>query len=201
MRGLELQLGRAAPRLVLGDAGGFLDQLAPIGRARAEDHPDLALLDDGVRLGAEPGIHQQLVHVAQPADFAVDQVLALARSIQPPRHFDGSRDRRRVVLHADRRGRYDRQHAAGRRQQHVAQPQPHLGGAGGLARVAAVEDHVFHPVAAQALGALLAQHPGDGVGHVALAAPVRPDDGGDAAIEGQMRAIGERLEAGDFKLL
>ncbi len=63
--GLELELGRAAPRLVLGDARGFLDQLPPVGRPRAENHADLALLDDGVGLGAETGIHQQLVHVAQ----------------------------------------------------------------------------------------------------------------------------------------
>ena len=33
LRGLELQLRRAAARLVLRDAGGFLDQLTPIGRA------------------------------------------------------------------------------------------------------------------------------------------------------------------------
>ena len=33
LRRLELQLGGPAPRLVLRDAGGFFDQLAPIGRA------------------------------------------------------------------------------------------------------------------------------------------------------------------------
>ena len=38
LRGFELQLRGAAPRLVLGDAGGFLDQLPPVGRPRAEDH-------------------------------------------------------------------------------------------------------------------------------------------------------------------
>ena len=46
LRRFELQLGGAAARLVLGDARGLFDQLAPIGRARAEDLPDLALLDD-----------------------------------------------------------------------------------------------------------------------------------------------------------
>ena len=93
LRRLELQLGGAAARLVLGDAGGFLDQLAPVGRPRAEDHADLALLDDRVGLGAEPGVHQQLVHVAQPAHFAVDQVFALARAVQAPRDFDVARER------------------------------------------------------------------------------------------------------------
>ena len=92
LRGFELQLGRAAARLVLRDAGGFFDQLAPIGRPRAEDHADLALLDDRVGLGAEAGVHQQLVDVAQAADLAVDQVLALARAVQAPRDLDVARE-------------------------------------------------------------------------------------------------------------
>ena len=199
-RGLELELGCAAPRLVLGDAGGFLYELAPVRRSRAEDHPDLALLDDGVGLGAQACVHQELVHVAQPADLAVDEIFALARSIQPPRHFDGARNRRRVVFQRVDRG--DKRHrATGLCQKHVAQAQTHLGSTRGLSRIAAVEDHVFHPVAAKALGALFAQHPGDGVGDVALAAPVWPDDSGDAAIEREVRSIRERFEAGDFKLL
>ena len=83
--------------------------------------------------------------------------------------------------------------------QHAAEAQPHFGGRGRLARVAAAEDHVFHLLAAQALGALLAHHPGDGVGDVALAAAVRADDGGDALVEGQLGAIGKRFEAVDFE--
>ena len=86
--GIELQLGGPAARLVLGDPGGFLDQLPAVGGTRAEDQPDLALLDDRVGLRAEAGVHQELVDVLQPADLAVDQVLALARSIQPPDHLD-----------------------------------------------------------------------------------------------------------------
>ena len=74
--------------LVLRDAGRLLDQLTPIGRARAQNHADLALLDDRVGLGAEPGVHQQLVDVPQPADLAVDQVFALAGTVQPSRHLD-----------------------------------------------------------------------------------------------------------------
>ena len=97
LRRFELQLGGAAAGLVLRDAGGFLDQLAPIGRPRAEDHPDLALLDDGVGLGAEARVHQQLVDVPQPAHFAVDQVLALARAVQPPRDVDVAGERTRLL--------------------------------------------------------------------------------------------------------
>ncbi len=66
LRGLELQLRGAAAALVLRHAGRFLDQLAPIGRPRAQDLADLALLDDGVGLDAEARVHQQVLHVAQP---------------------------------------------------------------------------------------------------------------------------------------
>src|SRR5207244_5791461 len=64
---------------------------------------------------------------------------------------------------------------------------------------AAAEDHILHLVAAQALGALLAHHPGDGVGHVALAAAVRSDNRGDASVEGELRAVRKRFEAVDFQ--
>ena len=55
---------------------------------------------------------------------------------------------------------------------------------GGVQRPAgarAVEDHVGHLLAAQALDALLAQHPLDGVDDVRLARAVRPHHDRDAA--------------------
>ncbi len=64
LRRLQLELGGPATRFVLGDPGGFFDQLSAVGRPRAENHPDLALLDDGVGFGAQPGVHQQLVNVS-----------------------------------------------------------------------------------------------------------------------------------------
>ena len=191
----------------LGDAGGFFDQLAPIGRPRAENQPNLPLLDDGVRLCAKARVHQELVHIAQPANFAVDQIFALTGAIQPARHLDRSGQGRRVFL-ADPQERIPvterhlrRDPVSRRDREHVAQAEPHFGGAGRLTRVAAIENDVLHAVAAQALGALLAQHPCDGVGHVALPASVRPHDRGHPAIEVQVGAIGERFEAGDLKVL
>src|SRR5262249_36910547 len=41
LRRFELQLRRTPPRLVLRDARRLFDQLPPIGRTRAEDHPNL----------------------------------------------------------------------------------------------------------------------------------------------------------------
>ena len=73
----------------------------------------------------------------------------------------------------------------------AAQPQPHFRGGRRLARVAALEDDVLHVLAAQALGALLAQHPGDRIDDVALAAAVGADDGGDASVEGELGPVRE----------
>ncbi len=198
LRGFQLQLGGSAARLVFGDAGGFFDQRAPLGRARRQDLPDLALLDDGIRLHAEARIHQQVVHVPQAAHLAVDQVFALAGSVQPPADFHVAGDQRQVVQR-----RLDRSVGAGRcghgRARDVGEFQPHLRRRRRLARVAAVEEHVFHALAAQALRALLAEHPGDGVHHVALAAPVRPHDGGNARVEPELSTVRETLEAVDVE--
>jgi hypothetical protein len=82
-----------------------------------------------------------------------------------------------------------------RRRWKAGQPQADFGGGSRLARVAAVEDHVLHAVATQALGTLLAKDPGDRVGHVALAASIGADNRGDPLVEGKLRAFGEGLEA------
>ena len=74
-----------------------------------------------------------------------------------------------------------------------------LGHAGGLAVAGAGEDDVFHLDAAEALGGLLAEDPGDGVGDVGLAAAVGADDGGDAlAGELDLGAVAEGFEAEDL---
>src|SRR5262245_31190122 len=74
--------------------------------------------------------------------------------------------------------------AVPRPQRKTAQAQSDFSGRARLPGIAAVEDDVLHLVAAEALRTLLAKHPGDGVGHVALAASVGADDGGDAFVEG-----------------
>src|SRR6202011_2768927 len=68
-----------------------------------------------------------------------------------------------------------------------------------LARVAGAEDDSFHLLAAQAFRALLAHHPRDGVGDVALAASVGADNRGHPLVEGQLGPVGKRFEAVDFK--
>src|SRR6185436_13344638 len=82
--------------------------------------------------------------------------------------------------------------------QHATETQTDLSRSRRFSCVAAIEQNVFHFFAAHALGALLAHHPRDGIGDVALAAAVRPDDGGDALVEGKFRTIGKRFKTVDF---
>jgi hypothetical protein len=85
---VELLLGRLLLGLELRDAGRLLDDRAAVLRARAHDLADPALLDDGVRLGPDAGPEEEVGDIAEPARRLVDEVLAEAVAIQPPRDRD-----------------------------------------------------------------------------------------------------------------
>ena len=59
----------------------------------------------------------------------------------------------------------------------------------------------LYALAAQALGAHVAEHPLDGIHNVALAAAVRSDDSGEGALEVDHGSIGEGFESDDFQRL
>ena len=129
LRGLELQLGRPAPRLVLRDAGRLLEELPALRRARAQDLTDPPLLDDRVRLDADAGIHEEVLHVAEAADLSVDEVLALPGAVQPPPDLDVPLDEgcveivvRRRRASRPRRDRRPRQSRRGLRRRGSAAP-------------------------------------------------------------------------------
>ena len=177
---LELDLGDALARLVLGDAGRFLDQATPFLRLAGEDRLDLPLPDHRVGAQTEPGVHQQVAHLLQRDVLAVDAVLALAGAEDPPADLDPAFDRggdRRIGLQED----------------------VDLGHPQRLATLRAVEDDVLHRFAAEELGALLAHAPGQGFDEVRLAAAVRSHDGGDAGGERGRDRVDEGLEAGDLE--
>src|SRR6187551_3631417 len=83
----------------------------------------------------------------------------------------------------------------GGRDDDVAETETHFSSTGGLARIGAAEDYIFHLVATKALGTLLAKHPRERVGHVALTAAVGSDDGRNATVECQLGPIREGLKA------
>jgi hypothetical protein len=77
----------------------------------------------------------------------------------------------------------------------INQSHGHDGHAGGFAVASSGEDHVFHAGAAQAFRRLFAEHPTDGVTEIRFSAPVRANDGRNAAaIESKFGAIAKRFE-------
>ena len=179
---VEVALGRVelAERLllalaVLEDAGGLLDEAAAVLRGGVQDRVELTLTDDHVHLAADAGVAEQLLDVEQAARVAVDGVVGAARAEHR------AADRHLGVL--------DRQRAVG-----VVDGEQHLGPAQRRAAGRAGEDDVLHLAAAQALGALLTHHPGEGVDDVGLARAVGADDAGDARLQLERRRRGEGLE-------
>jgi len=175
-----LHAGQLAQRLLLApavlvDAGRLLDGRPPVLGAALEDVLQAVLAEHGVQLPAHPGVGQQLLDVEQPADGAVDGVLALPRAVQV------AGDRHLAVL--------DGQQPGG-----VVDGEGDLGPAQGAAAARAGEDDVLHLAAAQGLGALLAQHPGDGVDDVGFPGAVGADDDRDPRLEVQGGLFRERLE-------
>ena len=84
----------------------------------------------------------------------------------------------------------------------IDQRQRNLGHTGGLAVTRAGKDDVFHAGTAQRLGRLLAEHPGNGVGNIGLAAAIRADNRRHTvAMELEFSAIAKRLESEDLELL
>ena len=65
--GVELAERLLLALAVLEDAGGLLDEAAPVLRRRVQDRVELALPDDDVHLAADAGVGQQLLDVEQPA--------------------------------------------------------------------------------------------------------------------------------------
>ncbi len=177
--------------LVADDPGGFLDQFTPVLRGGIQNLVDLPLGNHGVPLGPRSGVQQHAANVFQTARGLVDEIFTVTVTVE------AAGDHEILIL---------RQLA---RQPgltidlHLIEPadhQRHFGHAQRLPHLRAVEDHVLHLFTAQGLGALLPQHPENRVHNIALAASVRPDDGGDA-IRKLDTSLGERLKPQHLKRL
>ena len=96
--GVELAERLLLALAVLEDAGGLLDEAAPVLGGRVQDRVELALPDDHVHLAADAGVAEQLLDVEQPARRAVDGVLRAAVAEHGPADRDlGVLDRQRAV--------------------------------------------------------------------------------------------------------
>ena len=168
---------------VLGDAAGFLKDLPALGALGSHDLGDAALPDDRIAVPPDAGVQQQLIDILQPADLAVDAVLALAGAVIP------AADDSFVGVQIQRVGA-------------VVQRQAHLSKAHGPPAAGAAEDDVLHLARrAQLAGAGLTQHPPHRVRQIRLAGAVWPNDAGDALAKGDLDFIGKALEALDLQFL
>ena len=171
----QLLLGAATTAFVAPDAGHLLEQrptfLRPE-RQRLVDHP---LPDEQERVVRQMRGIEQVDQVAQPDPALVEQVVVLARAIQPATEFEDAE--------------LDRQQAVG-----VVEDERDVGHPLRRPLLRAGPDDVLR-LARPEGPTLLAERPAQGIGEVALARPVGADDGADAGAEFDARPLGERLEA------
>ena len=156
--------------------GGFVDERAALLGREAEHLIDHALAHDGVAVLADVGLLEEVVEVAQADAGAVQQVLGVAVTIGAAADLDLA-----VV--------------EGEPAVAVVEGERDLGHAEGRAVAGAGEDDVLLLAGAEEAQALLAEHPADGIGDVALAGAVGADDGGDAGAELEGGLRGEALES------
>ena len=170
---LALRFGFAVAET--GDPGSLLEDFPALGAFNADDLGDLALLDDRIAVAAQTGIHKGLVNILEPDQIVIDAVFAFSAAVKA-----AGKDYL-VCVNIDA--------AVG-----IIDKKADPGKTGRFAGNGAAEDNVLHLGAAQTLDRLFAEYPFDGVADVAFAAAVGAYDNGDAVIEGQLGAVGERFE-------
>ena len=175
VRALELAQRLLLLQLEARDAGRFFEDRATRLRVCGQHRVDAALFHHRVAAGSEAGVEQHVAHVLETHFGAVQQVGGFLLEREATRDVDlrATLELPFGILERDR----------------------HFGHAHGLAAFGALEDDVGHLGAAQALGALVAEHPLDGVHNVGLAAAVGADDAGQPRVELELGAVGEGLEA------
>ena len=183
---LEVLLGGAQPELRLvaaavqaGNAGGLFEQRAARLRLGLDQLADAALPDHRGRARAGRLVGEQQLHVLGARFLAVDAVDRAGLALDAARHlqFVG-------VVEGGGRG------AVG-----IVEEQRHLGGVARRPRRRAREDDVVHAGRAHVLVRAFAHHPAQRLDEIGLAAAVRPDDAGQAALDHELGRLDERLEA------
>ncbi len=177
---LETALSTAATVPIEADTGCFLEQLASLVRTVGEQGVDHLRFDHDAGVGTESRTAHQILDVAEPADGAVEQVIALSRARKP------SRDDHLAIGNWQLPIR-------------VVENQRHLGDVDGPPRGRALEDYLLHLGAAEKARALLPEHPAHRIRDVGFAASVRSDDRRHPGFESHVGPVGERFEPVHFQ--
>jgi hypothetical protein len=166
------------------DAGGFLEQRAPLARLRVDQPADPPLADQRRRLSAAGSVREQDLNIASALFAAVDTIGRATLPVDPPLDLQLVQ-----IVEMGRRGAVaiiDRQRDGG-----------DIPGRPGRC---AAEDDVIHLTAAQASGRGLAHHPLQRLDEIRLAAAVGADDSRETGLDEKFRRLDEGLEAGQSKL-
>ncbi|MNO83023.1 hypothetical protein D3C76_743130 [compost metagenome] len=151
--------GFAAALLVLGNAGGFFDEVAQVFGPGLDQLGDHALFDDRVAARAQARAEENIGNVPAPTFGAVEEIRVLAVAGD----FAANGNLRIGGILAD-------QGAVG-----VVEHQLDTRLADRLAAGRAIEDDIGHRFAAQVLGRAFAHHPAHRIDDVGLAAAIGPD--------------------------
>ena len=150
-----------AAELEAAEARGFLDERPALGRLGAENGLDAALRDDRAQPAAEADVGQELDEIDAAHRGAVDEILALAAAVQPPRQRDL------------------RERQVGPRAVVVVEDELDLAEIDRLAAGRAHEEHVVGLLRTELVRGERARGPQDRVRDVRLAGAVRADDDRD----------------------
>jgi hypothetical protein len=172
----KLQLRAVATLLEAAEAGGFLDERAPVGGLRAEDLLDPALADHRVELCAEADLGEELDDVEPAHPGTVDEVLTFSAAMQAAR--DGE------LREVDGAGAVL-----------VVEEKLDLGELPRVTARPAREENVVRLFGTELARAQAAGSPDDRVGDVRFSRPVRADDDRHPGLEANLDWIRERLEA------
>ena len=168
-----------------GDAGGFLQDAATVGRLGGDQFGDLALPHKRRRIGAGGGVGEQQLHVPRPGLHPVDAIGGALAAVDAAGHLQ-----HRMIVELRRRGAVA-----------VVDLQKHFSVVAGRPIGRAAEDHVVHALAAHGLGGGCAHHPAERFQEVGLPATVRPHDAGQARLYAELGGLDEGLEAGKAQAL
>ena len=177
---LEAPRGGMPAVAIEADAGGLLEQRAPLVGAIGQQQVDHPCFDNDAGVAAEPGAAKQVLNIPETRRSIVEQVVALAR----PRQAAGDD-------HFSIRG--------GKLAVAVVKKERDLGDVHRTSRRGTLKDHVFHLAAAKQARGLLAEHPAHRVGHVRLAATVGTDNRRHTLFKREGHRVRKRLETGQFQ--
>ncbi|MND75632.1 hypothetical protein D3C80_672580 [compost metagenome] len=183
--GAQAKLGLVAAGMQAGNAGRLFQQLAAGLRLGVDELADTPLPDHGRRARAGGGVGKQQLHILGAGLLAVDTVDGAVFAL------DAACDLNFIGIVEGGGGS-----AVG-----IVEIKADFGGVAGRAIAGAGKDDVIHAGGAHVLVGILAHHPAQRFDQIGLAAAVRPDHSGQAALDEKFGRFDKGLETDEAQLV